>query len=221
MNDTGDLVLRENWIVLPFIYENLAVNLAHAGHLGLTKTKALLRSKVFFPNIEKITTVLGLCTFCKSVAPSHDRHKLIPQHTLSETLDTINLDFLGPFPNGQYIFVMIDQRTKYPDVEFMRSTSARNVIFALERFFSSYGILNNIVSNNGPPFTSYELPRYFTSKGIKHHETYSLWSQANDQVERFMPSLRMSLELPSSRGKIENLKYINFIFLSKLSPYNN
>ena len=172
MNDTGDLVLRENWIVLPFIYQNLAVNLAHAGHLGLTKTKALLRSKVFFPNMEKITTVLGLCTFCKSVTPSHDRHKLIPQHTLSETLDTINLDFLGPFPNGQYIFVMIDQRTKYPDVEFMRSTSARNVIFALERFFSSYGIPNNIVSNNGPPFTSYELQRYFTSKGIKHHNKH-------------------------------------------------
>ena len=60
VNDTGDLILLENWIVLPFIYQNLAVNLAHAGHLGLTKTKALLRSKVFFPNMEKITTVLGL-----------------------------------------------------------------------------------------------------------------------------------------------------------------
>ena len=63
--------------------------------------------------MDKITTqVLGLCTSCKSVTPSHDRHKLISQPTPSETLDTINLDFLGPFPNGQYIFVMIDQRTE-------------------------------------------------------------------------------------------------------------
>ena len=65
----------------------------------------------------KITTqVLGLYTFCKSVTPSHDRQKLISQPTPSETLDTINLDFLGPFPNGQYILVMIDQSTKYPDL---------------------------------------------------------------------------------------------------------
>ena len=138
VNDTGHLILRENRIVLPSIHRNLAVNLAHTGHLGLTKTKALLRSKAFFPNMDKITRqVLGLCTFCKSVTPSHDRHKLISQPTPLETLDTINLDFLGPFPNGQYIFVMIDQRRKYLDVEFTRSTSARNVIFVLERFFRS------------------------------------------------------------------------------------
>ena len=101
MNDTGDLILRGNWIVLPSIYQNLAVNVAHAGHLGLTKTKALLRSKLFFPNMDKITTqVLGLCTSCKFVTPSHDRQKLISQPTPSDTLDIINLDFLDPFPNG-------------------------------------------------------------------------------------------------------------------------
>ena len=48
INDTGDLILRQNWIVQPSIYRNLAVNLIDAGHLGLTKIKALLRSKVFF-----------------------------------------------------------------------------------------------------------------------------------------------------------------------------
>ena len=86
--------------------------------------------------MDKITTqALNLCTSCRSVTPSHDRHRLISQPAPSETLDTINLDFLGPFSNGKYIFVMNDQRTKYPDVEFMISTSARNVIFALERIF--------------------------------------------------------------------------------------
>ena len=219
MNDTGDLILLENWIVLPFIYQNLAVNLAHAGHLGLTKTKALLRSKVFFPNMEKITTVLGLWTFCKSVIPSHDPHKLIPQHTLSETLDTINLDFLGPFTNGRYIFEMIDQRTKYPDVEFMRSTSARNVIFALEWFFSLYGISDNIVSDNGPTFISYELQGYFTSKGLKHHKTCPLWPQANGQVERFMPSLNKVSQTAFLERKDWKLEIYKFLFSYRNCPH--
>ena len=145
VNDIGDLILRENRIVLPSNYRNLAVNLAHAGHLGLTATKAVLRSKVFFPNTDKITAqVSGLGTSCKSVTPSHDRHKLISEPT-SVTLDTINRDFGGPFPNGQNIFVMIGQRTKYPVVTFMRTTSAWTVIFALERFFGSYVIPNNSI----------------------------------------------------------------------------
>ena len=220
MNDTGDLILRGNWIVLPSIYQNLAVNVAHAGHLGLTKTKALLRSKLFFPNMDKITTqVLGLCTSCKSVTPSHDRHKLISQPTPSETLDTINLDFLGPFPNGQYIFVMIDQCTKYPDVDFMRSTSARNVIFVLERFFSSYGIPNNIVSDNGPPFTLYELQRHFTSRGIKHHKTCPLWPQTNGQVERFMPSLNKVSQTAFLERKDWKLEIYKFLFSYRNCPH--
>ena len=108
------------------------MNVTHAGHLGLTKPKVLIRSKVFFPNIDKITTpVLGLYSPWKSITPSHDLHKLISQPTPSETLDTLNLDFLGPFSNGQYICVMINQGTKNSEIEFMRSTSARNVIFAL------------------------------------------------------------------------------------------
>ena len=54
MNDTGDLILRQNRIVQPSIYRNLAVNLINAGHLGQTKTKALLRSKVFFQTWTKL-----------------------------------------------------------------------------------------------------------------------------------------------------------------------
>ena len=122
--DTGDLILQENWVILPSVYWNLAANLTHAGHLGLIKTKALLRSKVFFQNRDKITTkLLSLCNPCKSISPRHDWHKLILQPTPSETLHTINLDFLGPLSNGQCIFVMIDRRTKYSDAEFMTSTS--------------------------------------------------------------------------------------------------
>lgn len=78
----------------------------------------------------------GLCTSCKSVTASHDWHELISQPRASEVLDIINLDFWGPFLNGQYVFVKINRRTKHPNVEFMANTSARNVMFVLDRFLA-------------------------------------------------------------------------------------
>ena len=73
MNDIGGLILRENRIALLSIYQSSAVNFAQLGDLGLTKMKALLRSKVFFPNMDKITAqVLGPCTSRKSVTILHD-----------------------------------------------------------------------------------------------------------------------------------------------------
>ena len=59
MSDTGDLILHENRLVLPSIYQDLEVRLAHTGHLVLTKTKALLRTKVFFLIMDKTVTLFA------------------------------------------------------------------------------------------------------------------------------------------------------------------
>ena len=38
-------------------------------------------------------------------------------------------------------------------------------------------------------FSLYKIQGYFAAKGIQHHRTSLLWSQAHGQVERFMLSL--------------------------------
>ena len=47
----GDIVLRGDKLVLPVALYNKALNIAHEGHLGITRTKTLIRSKIWFPNI--------------------------------------------------------------------------------------------------------------------------------------------------------------------------
>ena len=68
MNDTDDLILLEEKNTPAF--NLLKPYITHAGHLGETKTKALRKSKVFFSNIDKITTpILELRALCKFVTP--------------------------------------------------------------------------------------------------------------------------------------------------------
>ena len=49
------LVLRRNRIVIPATLRNKAVDLAHLGHQGIVNTKQLIRDKVWFPEIDKMT----------------------------------------------------------------------------------------------------------------------------------------------------------------------
>ena len=91
-----------------------------------------LYSKSFYSKelLDKITTqLLCLCTSFKSITPSHDQNKLLSQ---SAALDTTNIIVFDLFLNFQYIFVMIYQLLKYPDVEFIKSRNAKNVISSLE-----------------------------------------------------------------------------------------
>ena len=49
-----DVTLRGHRIILPKSLQQQAIALAHSGHQGLVKIKQLLRTKVWFPNIDKL-----------------------------------------------------------------------------------------------------------------------------------------------------------------------
>ena len=48
------LVLRGSRIVIPEIFRLDIVKIAHEGHLGIVKTKKLIRDREWFPGIDKM-----------------------------------------------------------------------------------------------------------------------------------------------------------------------
>ena len=63
------LILRGNRIVVPHSLRQRAVDIAHESHLGIQKTKALLREKVWFPQIDNIVkNTIEKCVTCQAVA---------------------------------------------------------------------------------------------------------------------------------------------------------
>ena len=67
LNIQYDIILKDNRIVLPTIFHRTAVKLAHVGHQGVQKTKALIRRKVFFISMDKaIEDEINNCIACQS-----------------------------------------------------------------------------------------------------------------------------------------------------------
>ena len=62
-----NLILRGNRIVIPHSLQKRAIDLAHATHQGLVKTKSLLRETVWFPDIDRIVKdAIDQCLPCKA-----------------------------------------------------------------------------------------------------------------------------------------------------------
>ena len=51
----------------------------------------------------------------------------------------LNVDFLGPLPNGKYVFTIMDQRSRFPFAAVTASTSAKNLIKVFHVIFGQYG----------------------------------------------------------------------------------
>lgn len=57
------LVLRGRLIVIPCGLRKRAIQIAHEGHLGIAKTKSLMRTKSWFPDMDRmIEDAIGRCT---------------------------------------------------------------------------------------------------------------------------------------------------------------
>lgn len=98
-----------------------AITIAHKqGHPGITKTKELMRKKYWFPGMNRrIENIVSTCFSRQVTEPAK-------MTTLPERIwDTVEADFCGPFPNNEYVLVVTDQYSRYPDREFLRSTSVR------------------------------------------------------------------------------------------------
>ena len=95
----------------------------------------------------------------------------------------------------------MDEHSRFPEVEIVRSTSTPVTIERLEKIFSVHGFPVEFVSDNGPPFNRHEFHNYLAQNGIKHRKITPYWPQANGHVERFMRTIEKSVRIAHSQGK--------------------
>jgi transposase InsO family protein len=103
--------------------------------------------------------------------------------------EKVKVDFYRPLPSGHYAVVVIDCYSRFPEVEILKSISAKKVIPKLHSIFARHSIPAQLVSDNGPPFQGHEFNQYMTAMGIKHSTSTPLWPQGNAEPEAFMKPL--------------------------------
>ena len=188
---TNGVILRGERLVIPKEDQTQVVDLAHEGHQGETKTKQLLRSRVWFPNMdgmvrERIKTCIG----CQASTPHTTRDPLKPTTLPDQPWQKLDIDFKGPLPSGEYLLVCVDEYSRYPEVEMVHTTAAKHVIPKLDRIFATHGYPQSIKTDGGPPFNGHEFREYMKYTGIRHRVVSPDDPEANGLAENFMKVIK-------------------------------
>ena len=188
------LILRGSRIILPRSLRKQAVDLAHEGHQGITRTKQLLREKVWFPMIDHLAeTTVSQCIACQATTGNTVREPLNMTELPKAPWTNVSIDFSGPYKTGEYILVVIDDYSRYAEVDIVHSTSANAVIPKLDRIFSAFSIPEIVRTDNGPPFNGTLFAQYAKEVGFIHRKVTPLWPQANGEVEQFMRNINKTV----------------------------
>ena len=217
----GDFLLRGSRLVIPESLQGRILALAHEGHLGLTKMKQLLREKVWFPYIDRAAeAVIKNCLACQAATikknnAERPKMSILPGGIWQE----ISVDFWGPTPDGDYVLLLVDEYSRYPVAELVRSTSAEVVIPVLDKVFSEWGIPFTIKSDNGPPFQSNKFKDFCDFMGVKHRRITPLWPKANAEAERFMQNIGKVVTTSVMEGKAWKQELFKFLRNYRSAPH--
>ena len=195
-NDTDKILLHGTRIVVPAALQERAVILAHVGHQGIVKTKALLREKVWFPGInQRVETLVKNCITCQaSEHPKMNKEPLIMTELPQGPWEEVSADFCGPLPaTDKYLLVIVDDYSRYPVVEMVTSTSATAVVPVVDKVFAMFGTPKVLKTDNGPPFNSAKFKEFANYLGFTHRKVTPYWPKANGEAERMMRTLNKVL----------------------------
>ncbi|CAM1332867.1 Uncharacterised protein r2_g4210 [Pycnogonum litorale] len=196
------LILRGTRIVVPKNLRNRVICLAHEGHQGIVKTKNRLRSKVWWPRIDKdAERFCKNCYGCQLVSDGPVPEPMARVVPPSGPWQDCAADLLGPMPTGESVLVVVDYYSRYYETIILRSTTSAKIISVLSRTFARFGIPYTLKTDNGPQFSSAEFKNYMKDHVIEHYFSTPLWPQANGEVERQNRTLMKFLRVAHAERK--------------------
>ena len=101
----------------------------------------------------------------------------------------LHADFKGPIGGSWYFHVLIDQYTKFPVVNVVKSTGWETLRPALEDALAMHGIPDIITTDGGPPYNGEEFRKFAQNMGFTHRLTTPESAQANGFAEIFVKTL--------------------------------
>ncbi len=194
------VLLKSNKLCIPQELQERAVRLAHQGHQGESKTKALIRSKVWFPGINsRVEQMIKRCLPCQACTKSHLKEPVIMSPMPPGPWIQLSMDFYS-LPTEEKLFVVIDDYSRFPEVHPISSTSAKSTISRLEHIFAQHGVPEVIRADNGPPFNGVEFATYMKKMNIRLRKVTPVWAPANGEVERLMQPLNKMVQTTTLDG---------------------
>ena len=150
--------------MLPKTLRRKVVKVAHdsifRGHLEIKKTKDRIQTNFYWPGMQgDVTSFCRLCDVCQKTTAKESvpRVPLGNMPLINMPFRRVAVDLYGPIlpaceKGHQYILILIDYATRYPEAVPIKNIETETVVGALLDMYSCLGIPEEVVSDIGTQF---------------------------------------------------------------------
>lgn len=136
-------------VIVPSKGRSKVLAALHEAHPGVTRTKSLARSYVWWPGPDhEIETQVKNCGKCQQNQKQPAEAPLHPWEWPGQPWSRIHVDYAGPF-KGEMFLVLVDVYSKWLEVHVMKTTTSTATIEKLREIFATHGLPKTLISDNG------------------------------------------------------------------------
>jgi hypothetical protein len=213
-----NVLLYSDRVVIPTTLQKRMLKEFHVGHPGISRMKSLMRSFVYWTNMdkdieEKVRECRG-CALAMKAPPTQFGSWPKPDRPWSR----IHLDFAGPL-DGFYYLIVVDSLSKWPEVLKCKNPTSEVTINFLYELFARFGVVDCIVTDNGTQFTSTEFRHLCEDHLIEHITIPPYHPRSNGQAERFVDTFKRALKKAS--GSPTDKAIQQFLQVYRVTPNAN
>ena len=154
----------------------------HAANQGVTGMLANARERFFWPGLDaSIRQLRQQCRQCNEEAPSQQPEPIIltppPEYPFQQTVtDLCHLE-------GHTFLIFADRFSGWVEVERLPTNTLRHVRKPLLRWFTTYGVPEDISSDGGPPFNSHDFAAFLRAWNVRWRLSSAHYPQSNGRAE--------------------------------------
>ena len=188
----------------------------HTAHPGICRMEALARDYVWWTKInEDIDRLVHTCNACQRLQKNVSPVPLSPWSWPEKPWQRVHADYFGPVNNTMFL-LLIDAHSKWIEVYPVSHANSTSTITCMRTSFSTFGIPQTLVTDNGTPFTSEEFKRFVQGNGIRHVRTPPYHPASNGLAERAVQTVKQGL-LKQQSGSI-NTQLARFLLSYRTTP---
>ena len=186
------ILMRNNRIVVPSSLRHDMLDRLHTGHQGITKCRRRALQSVWWPGLSRqLEELITNCAECCRTR-NQNAEPLMPAPFPELPWQKVASD-LFVWKNSHYLLV-IDYFSRYIEVAKLTSESSASVIKHMKSIFARHGIPQEVVSDNGPQYSSREFANFSQEYGFVHSTSSPKYPQSNGEAERGVQTVKSLLK---------------------------
>ena len=197
-------VLRGNKVLVPLEGHAKVLELLHEAHPGVDCIKCLAREYIWWTIIDcDIERRVKSCNACQMNRKSPEAGSLQPWEWPDKSWSQVHVDYAGPFLNRMFL-IIVDAHSTWLGVHVSTSSTASVTIQKLRDTFSTLGLPETLVSDNGSVFTGYEFQEFKKQNGIRHLKTVPYHPVSNGKTERAVQTFKSAIKRMQGEESLES-----------------